>query len=170
MKNSLSKILTLLFGTAAIATVSVAQTQALNGMSARIGVFAPSASFARDVEGGRWFYFGLDYRIPHYTFGENAHPYISADVYSKGSFTSVPLLLNVKQKSGNFTYGVGAGAAFTRGLETSGASYTETSFGYSFVLAYDLTKGFQPIFLEGKFHGNSRTDLNGYSLAIGTRF
>lgn len=150
----------------------VAQADGERGLSFHVGQFYPKTQLARDYEGGRWFLAGLEYDTSG-TFnllGPSVRTSVTADVYSKGSFTGVPLLFNASNRDGRLLVGAGVGVSFIHRKDAAGLSSGETQFGYQLFVSYDLKTGDRPLFVSGRYIGNSREDLSGYGLSFGTRF
>ncbi|MES1227622.1 MAG: hypothetical protein ABUL72_03070 [Armatimonadota bacterium] len=153
------------------AASAMAQTKA-QGLSFHVGQFFPQSALARDWEGGRWFLAGIDYDVTgkYNFFGQSMGTSISADIYSKGSFTAVPIMINGTQRNGRTFMGLGAGVSFIHRKDDQGMSFAETQLGYTFFFGIDLQTSEHPLFLQAKYYGNSRPDLAGFGVSIGTRF
>ena len=151
-----------------------AQYQKPIGLSVRLGVFYPSNGDARDIEGQGWFGGGLEYKIKDLKF-DTSNPKNSAmltaslDYYGKGSFSQVPLLLNIVAHSDSFYWSAGAGLGFGR-VPTAGSSTSDTEFAYQMGIGYDFVKSQMPFFLELKYFGSTESKLNGFGVYGGIRF
>jgi hypothetical protein len=93
---------------------------------------------------------------------------ISADYYGKGEASAVPVLVNYVGTNKEFYYSLGAGLAITRD-RNAGNSRNKTNFAYSFGLGYNFQSGTNPLFVEGRFFGNSNSNLNGIGVYVGVR-
>jgi hypothetical protein len=139
------------------------------GASVRGGLFFPSSSSAKDV-GNNWFGFGVDYKVKDLNFGNSEPGFssslsVSVDWYGKNDFTNVPVLLNFVGRKDAFYYSAGAGLGFAK---IPGESKTELA--YQFSVGYDFVQGQTPAFLEARYLGSGRSDLNGFGIYAGIRF
>jgi len=166
----------------AIAAVSVmsipaafAQEAPLNGISARVGVFYPTERAARNAS-RTWFAAGFQYKMRDLMIGSanpnyKAHFAVSVDFYSRNDYRVVPVLANYVGEYGDrWFYSAGAGVAFTRMPATGTGDQERARFAYQFGIGYNLTKGATPAFIEGKFFGNSDSEVNGFGVYAGIRF
>ncbi len=143
------------------------------GLSVRAGIFWTSSDAAKAVEGNRWFLGGLEYKLGDLKYGSdgmNSSYSVSLDYYGKGGWSSAPVLFNVVARQSALYYSAGIGFAFTKTYSNGVSNGSNTDFAYQFTLGYDLVKGQQPLFIEGKYFGSGRPDLNGIALAVGIRF
>jgi hypothetical protein len=157
---------------AAAAAVSIAGAQATpSGISARIGMFLPTNSLASDL-GHTWFSFGGDIKLSTMSAsvpvaGTEAFFGISADYYSHGSDSDIPVALTYNVKQGPIAFGVGVGPEFRNAgdLTSTGVGIAEqVSF------SYEISKMAMPIFLEAKYFLSSKSELSGFGLYVGMRF
>lgn len=144
------------------------------GLSIRAGLVWPTTKQARD-EGQSWFGAGLDYKIGNLRFGTQAAGFsssygISADVFSKGDFSSVPVTLNYTGRQDQFYYSAGVGVAFVKFPRTSFETHRETKFAYQFSVGYDFNKTGMPIFVEARYFGNTESRLAAFGAFVGIRF
>lgn len=154
------------------AAATQAQASGEKGLSFHVGQFYPKTKLAKDYEGGRWFLAGIEYDTSgkYNLLGPDVRKSVTADVYSKGSLTGVPILFNASKRDGRFLIGGGVGVSFIHRKDAAGLSLAETQFGYQLFVSYDLKAGDQPFFVAGRYIGNSREDLTGLGLSVGTRF
>lgn len=144
------------------------------GLSIRAGVFFPSSNSAQG-EGKTWFNGGLEYKIGNLGFG-NAEPgysasySISVDYYGLGDFRNVPVLLNYVGRVNEFFYSAGAGLGAAKYREGLASTKNRTEFSYQVSVGYDFVKGSTPVFLEAKYFGCAKSDLNGFAINLGVRF
>jgi len=169
MKNiALAKVGATAFGLALVGVAS-AQSPVPIGLSARIGAFAPTSSGV----GGTWFGLGLDYRltsIPGTIPGSGTVGYfgLSADWYSHGADSNIPVVINYNLKSNGFTYSIGAGIEF---YDIPGfSSSTGTGFDGQLGVAYEFGNMPTPIFLQVKYYLSGKSDLDGFGFYAGIRF
>lgn len=148
-----------------------AQMSKPTGISIRAGIFSPTDSSARDI-GNTWFAAGIEWKGGDLNrtgsmMNSHAHWSISADWYGKDDASTVPVLINYVEKTTNFYWTAGAGIGFNR---LPGMS-NESKFAYSFGLGWDApSNNGTPWFVEGRYFGNSQTELNGFGLYLGVRF
>lgn len=167
-----------LLGLAVLAAPTFAQTTKPMGVSAKVGLFFPTANRAKS-QGKQWLGVGAEYKLGDLKVANendlySAHYSVSFDYFSKGSFTTFPLLANyVGRLQEGIWYSAGAGLNFTRELSTQGGTTTRESkvgFAYAVGVSYDIKGQSMPMFVEAKYHGSSRSQLNGLILSLGVRF
>ena len=158
----------------ALAVVSSAFTQVSKptGLSVRLGLFMPSSSIGRN-EGNSWFGGGVDWKIKEGMMGNSGASgtySVSADWFGKGSLSTVPVMLNFTSHNKESYWSVGAGVALTRDYVVVGAvrnSRNKTNFGYTAALGWEFQKGSNPLFVEGRYFGNSNSNLSGFGVFVG---
>ena len=155
---------------ALVVTPAFAQVKKPAGISVRAGLFLAQGA-AQDAEGENWFTAGLEYKLGDLNYGDQmtSSYSISLDYYGKGSLSSAPLLINYIGRFEAFYYSVGAGVAFTH-QNFNGPSSSDMEFGYQLTLGKDFVRSQTPFFVEVKYYGNNRKDLNGFALVGGIRF
>ena len=152
----------------AVPTVAGAQTNGPTGISARIGVFMPTANVAKALS-KNWMAFGLDYKLKSQmmaapTEDTLAYLSVSADYYSKNNTSAMPIALNYNIRASQIVWSAGIGMDFVRiGTNTSG-------FAAQVGAAYEFGPGPTPFFLQAKYFFSSKTDLNGFGIYAGARF
>lgn len=163
-----------LLGVAAVASAQTTDQQPL-GLSARIGAFFPTDSTTQS-ESKTWLAAGLQYKLTNLSVGAAGTNYrssleLSFDYTSRGDYQSLPLLLNYVGHVGDGVfYTGGLGVSFTRVPEVGGVT-SKARFAYTLGLGYDFpTTGSLPVFVEGRFFGNERSELNGFAAYVGVRF
>lgn len=143
------------------------------GMSIRVGGFFPGDGGARDSEGDTWLGGGFDWKLPMNLFpsapGTVGEYRISVDFFEKGSYRHIPIMVNYKGTTDRFYYLVGAGISITRS-PGSPTTVNKTVFGYQFGVGIDIMPGPLPIFVEAKFLGSTRSEVNGFTVCAGVRF
>jgi hypothetical protein len=167
------KIGTLALGVVLMAGGATAMAQDSHqpaGVSARIGLFFPTDAAPRRVA-DNWFAFGVEYNLSTRVNPLHADRMtISLDHVSRGDYRSVPLLVNLYRHHGQMYFGAGVGVAFSRyprGLDVD----DRARLGYQFTVGHEFgNAGSYPIFLEGRFLGNERAELNGFGIFAGVRF
>lgn len=172
------KILTAAIGVALLGATALAPAQATKpmGLSVRAGIVFPTSGYGRDI-GRTWFGVGADYKLMDANFGMTDRSStgiltLSADYYGKGEASAVPILINYVGMQNEFFYTVGAGLAFTRDEELVGGvlrGRNKTNFAYQFGLGYNFQSGSNPLFVEGRFLGNSNSRVNALGLYVGVR-
>jgi hypothetical protein len=153
---------------------ALAQQTGLNGLSARIGAFFPTERAARN-QSKTWFGAGLQYKVRDLHVSSSmlsykAHVAVSIDFYNRDNYRVVPILANyVADLNEDFFYSAGLGVALTR-IPSGGGSSERARFAYQFGVGYNVYKGSNPVFIEGKFFGNADSAVNGFGLFAGIRF
>lgn len=144
------------------------------GLSAKVGLFWPGNSDARDA-GRTWFSFGLEYKIGNIKFSSESPGYssaysISIDYLTKGDFRNTPVLLNYIGRKDNMYYVAGIGVGFTKVRVNNTETSSGTDLAYQFGIGYDFNQGSTPMFVEGKYIGSGESRLNGFAVFVGVRF
>jgi len=138
------------------------------GLLFRFGVFTPSSSEASALS-DNWVIAGAEFRVMNLPGpGDPRKPYlgISADVYNKEGYGSVPILANYTLFSGDFHFTAGAGIAFVRrpGFESTARAAYQVGAGYTL-------SGGTPVVFEIRWlaaEGVSSV-LDGFALTLGVR-
>ncbi len=157
-----------------LTTTSFAQETKPLGLSVRLGMFWPNMDQAKKA-GKTWFGGGVEYKLGDLKYpseGSNmsASYSISADYYQKNDFRHVPILINFIGRSDTMYYFAGAGIGLTREKDKLGNRKNNTGFGYQVGIGYEISKAQAPIFVEAKYVGNSRSEVNGFGVFVGIRF
>jgi hypothetical protein len=171
--NKLS-IATLALATVGLTGIAAAQYEEPLGLSVRAGFFFPGDSAAQD-EADTFLAVGVDYEIKPVDMADmyseyNAVYSISLDYYGSGDYSHVPLLINYVGRSDDFYYSLGAGLGFTKTPDGLGGTESETELAYALGVGYDFTQGTTPVFVELKYQGSAKSELNGFGLYGGVRF
>ncbi|MCE9558901.1 MAG: outer membrane beta-barrel protein [Armatimonadetes bacterium] len=147
------------------------------GLSARIGLFLPTAQAAKNA-GKQWFGFGLDYKLGDIKYAKegdssSASYGISLDYINKNDFRMVPVTYTytVRTQEG-FYYKAGLGVAMIKEPRTGATPGTDskTAFAYQLGVGMDVKAVSMPAFVEVKYFGSSRSNLNGLGAFFGVRF
>jgi len=166
--KNMNKALTTMVGAALLCGAAVpafAQETKSTDISLRAGLFAPSDRFVRNNAGDSMFTAGVDYNWKTLT---NGSVFFSLDYAAKGDFRVVPLLVNYKVQKNEFYFFGGVGVSFSRVPSGSGSS-DKSEFGYQVGVGYDFQKGTNPLFVEAKYMGNGKDELNGVGVYLGIR-
>lgn len=169
-----SKILAAAAGMIAVsaAVPALAQETKPVGLSLRAGLFFPSSGDARDV-GNTWFIGGAEYKLQGLNLGTTGADSstqslsISADYYSKSNVSNVPVLLNLTGRNSELFYSIGAGLGFNRIPDGLGGTESRVRFAGQVGVGYDFMQGRSPLFVEGKYFFNQKSDLNGFAVYVG---
>jgi hypothetical protein len=146
-----------------------AQSNGPTGISLRIGAFFPTASGV----GGTFTAFGADYKLNSLAAnvtGSGMIGYwgISADYYSRGGLSNLPLVVNYNMRTGPLVYSLGAGIEFYNLDDFNGSS--GTGFDAQAGVAYDITTKILPIFVQAKYYLASHDANRGFGVYVGVRF
>ncbi len=168
MKNILKAAMAVT-AAALFVTPAVAQYQKPLGLSFRLGLFLAQGK-AKDAEGQNWMTGGFEYKLGNLKFNDTSSTSytVSLDYYGKGSQSSAPLLVNYVTRLESFYYSAGAGVSFTH-TNFSGSD-SSLEFAYQLSIGKDFVRSNTPLFVELRYNGNNRTDLNGFSIVGGVRF
>ena len=167
------KLSTLGAVTAALAISAVAGAQARTnsevGAAVRIGLFLPTDTKTNDVAGTGFLSFGVDYRFDVKTprvLGLQGNIVLSLDYYRRDDYGNIPLTLNYVGRTGRYFFNLGAGVGFE-----SLPVRDYTGFAYTAGIGYDIpSTSTLPIFVQAKFLGSDRSQLDGVGLYVGVRF
>jgi hypothetical protein len=157
----------------AAAVPAYAQVAEPVGLSVRVGTFLPSEQAARNISRA-WFAAGAQYVVsdttPFSRPGYRTEFAVSLDYTARNNYRQLPLLVNyIGHLSDRLSYSAGVGFAFTQ-TPAAGGTMDKTRFAYAIGAAYDLqTTGRFPLFIEGRFMGNEKSELNGIGLFLGIR-
>ncbi|MCU0316553.1 MAG: hypothetical protein MUC92_08170 [Fimbriimonadaceae bacterium] len=159
---------------AALAVPAAADYQKPMGLSVRAGLFWTGSGYAQSFEGNRWFTFGAEYKLGDLSFANKNNKYsasysISVDYYGKGGFSNTPVLLNYIGRTESFYYSAGAGLGFGK-VFGGGSGNSNGDFAYQISAGYDITRFSLPAFVEVRYFGSTRSELNGFALVGGVRF
>jgi hypothetical protein len=69
-----------------------------------------------------------------------------------------------------FYYTAGVGLGFTETPDGLGGTESDTELAYALGVGYDFTQGQTPFFVELKYIGSGKSELNGFGLYGGVRF
>lgn len=142
------------------------------GLSVRLGLFLPTDSSTKSTSDS-WFAFGVDYKLGNLTSAGGDHLgklSLSLDYAGKGSFRTVPFVLNYTIRRGKIYAFAGPGVTFARSDVGGSTTEDKTDFAYDAGVGLDFDSGENPVFLEGKFMGCSNSSLNGFGVFLGFRF
>lgn len=158
---------------ATLASGALAQTAEPIGLSVRAGLFFPSDGDARE-EGATWFAVGADYKVSDLRFGGlnpgySAWTSISADFVSKGDYRHVPVLFNYTARNNAFYYTAGLGVGFVRRVTANNDVSNTTELAYQVGVGYDFARGATPLFVEAKYFGSGKSEVNGFGVYAGIR-
>lgn len=158
------------------AALGFAQDSKPMGVSVRGGFFLPTAQRAK-ASGRTWFDFGVDYKLKDLKYasetGQSASYGISMDLTSKNDFRQVPIVLHYRATiQDKMYYVVGAGLNFTSEVSTGTNPRKESKLGFAYQvgLGMDLKASSVPTFVEARYMGSSRSQLNGLGIFFGARF
>jgi hypothetical protein len=154
---------------ASIAVLASAQTDTQKpiGVGIRAGAFLPTDSSAKSA-GDAWLDFGLDFNL--HQLSPTSSLVVSADYAFRDDFRSLPLLVNYVVRTGPVYLLGGVGGNFSRIARSNGSTDDKGTFAYDLGIGYDVLKnGGSPIYVEGRFFGNSKTELNGFGVFVGVR-
>lgn len=139
------------------------------GVMVRAGIFLPVNSTASN-SASAWFAAGAQYKFydipgsPGDQFASGLA--LSADFYSRGAWSQAPVLLNYVATQGQVFLSGGAGIGFGHEPTSTGIDFAyQAGVGYNFP-----SSGTTTVFLEAKWWGSDRTELDGFGLYAGLRF
>jgi hypothetical protein len=144
-----------------------------HNLSVRLGGFFPTNGAAKD-ESKTWLGVGAQYTfrtgIVQKESGYSADLAVSLDYYGRGDFRALPVMVNyIGHMSPKLWYTGGVGASFSR-YPKGGSTDSSVEFAYALGVGYNLIEGKQPIFVEGRYWGNSESKLSGFAIYAGIRF
>lgn len=159
---------------ALVAVAANAQETKPMGLSLKAGAFFPSKGAAKSA-GKTWFIGGVEYKLKNSAMGTmgtgmNGELSLSVDFFQKGDFRNVPVLINWTGGQSEFYYTAGIGLGFTKIPTSSTTTESKSTFAYAFGVGYNFQQGKSPLFVEVKYYGSSKSDLNGVAALVGFRF
>ena len=140
------------------------------GLLIRAGFFVPSTGEA-SVDSKGWItggaemsLAGLGLKVPG--FGVNTELTFSIDTYNNAGFSSIPILLNVVTKSGDFHITGGAGVSFAKRAGFTSA----TRFSYQIGAGYTMGAA-TPIVFEVRWRSveGVGSTLDGFCFTVGVK-
>lgn len=172
--SQISKVAALAAVALAVAVPAMAQEVKPLGLSVRAGLFLPQSGAGKD-QGKQWFGFGASYKIKDMEFGTYDRGYasqldVSLDYYSKGDLSSMPVLANYVMRQNQIFYSVGAGVSFAKVYDNRPNTKNRMLFAYQLGVGYDFVQSQTPFFVEAKYFGTTKSELNGFGLYVGARF
>lgn len=131
----------------------------------RIGLFIPNSQTTRGKAGEVGFS-GVGERTVYR--GETYDINVGIGYNGMGDVYSVPITVMGIFHKDNIRYGLGAGYAFGKRVDGRGMSGTVLAL----LLGYQLTRGKSPLSLDLRYNfiSGSDSELDGYSLTVGTQF
>ena len=131
----------------------------------RVGLWIPNSQTVRAVNGEVGISGAVEKRVYD---GGNYEIQIGVGYNGFDRIYNVPILVNIIAHTGGFRYGVGGGYAFGKRVNGDGTQ----GAALDVLLGYQLTYGKNPIFTDLRYTAISGADseLDGFSLTIGTRF
>jgi hypothetical protein len=149
----------------ALALPAAAQSSKPIGLSIRAGIdFPTSGGNNNTILFGAGLELNLSNLNPSSMGLSNAgHISFSADYYGKNNAYVLPFLLNYVGTANEFYYTLGAGIAY------SAAVNKNWNFGYSAGIGINFSQSQTPLFLEGRFWGNSDSRFNAIGVYLGVR-
>jgi hypothetical protein len=142
-----------------------AQSYGNTGLSARIGAFFPTTSSF----GSTWFAGGIDYKLNSLSSAMPAgsgYWGLSADYYTYGGNSNIPVVINYNVRESNLTFSLGAGIDFYD--EPSASTSSGTGFDAQAAVSYNLQGS--PFFLQAKYFLAGRSELRGIGVYAGLHF
>lgn len=160
---------------AAFSATAGAQEVKPMGLTVRAGAFFPTEARGKAV-GKTWFGGGIEYKLGDLNFsgspeGMSGEYSISVDYFNKGNLRNIPVNLNWVGRSQGIFYTVGAGVGMTRTVTAAAVRQNRSAFSYQVGVGYEFNKGTgTPVFVELKYIGSSKSQLNGWGAFAGIRF
>jgi len=148
-----------------------AQSVTPSGLSVRLGLFTPTNSLASDL-GSTWFGFGADFKLSTLSaavpvVGTEAYFGISADYYSHGGDSDIPVALTYNVRQGPIALAAGLGPDFRNSGDVTS---TGVGIGEQVAFTYEIGKIPIPLFVQAKYFFSSKPELSGFGFYIGARF
>jgi len=153
------------------AVASADNGSALAGVSIRLGAFMPTQTDTQNAAGSTWVGGGVDYKLQGFALPiipKNGTYSLSLDYAGKGSFSTVPLLLNWTT-NGRAYVTFGAGVSFCKFVDGNGNSDDRARFAYAGGIGYNFNTEI-PMFIEAKYFGNDQPRVAGVGVYLGWRF
>lgn len=161
----------ILVGGLALAGASIAGAQSNGpvGLSARLGIFFPTGNI-KDTTSPNWFAIGADWKwkeMPVSSVNPDTLAYlgVSADFYSHGDTSALPVVVNYNVRSGQFVYSAGLGIDFVRV-----PGFNKSGLAGQLGATYEFGNMPNPVFAQAKYFFSSRSELSGFGVYAGIRF
>ncbi len=169
-KTTIAK-LSLMAGAMMAISFAGAQTNGPQGYSVRLGLFMPSNNLASEL-GHTWFGLGVDYKLNSMqttspSKGDQAYFGISADYYSHGSNSDIPVAFTYNLRQGQMVWSAGLGPDFRNSGDLTS---TGIGLGEQIGVAYEFGNTATPFFVAAKYFFSSKPELSGLGIFIGARF
>lgn len=150
----------------AMALPAAAQTSKPVGLSIRAGVVFPTNG---NNDNTVLFGAGLEFNLTSVTpssmgLNNSGHISISGDYYGKNNAYVIPVMLNYVGTANEFYYSIGAGIA-----DSHGGGNSNWNFGYTAAIGINFSQSQTPLFLEGRFWGNSDSRFDAIGIYLGVR-
>ena len=157
-------------GLAALTVGAFAQEMKPVGLAVRAGLFMPTDSTTR-AGGTGWFAFGVDYKVAEKMNASTGMDRVSVslDFAAKNNYRVVPLLVNYTRDNGSYYISAGIGVSFSRRPTGMGVE-DRARLGYQVSIGHNFETSQFPLFIEGRFLGNEKAELNGFGVYAGVRF
>lgn len=96
---------------------------------------------------------------------------ISIDFYSRGDYRHIPVLYNYvgTSKKGDSFWSIGAGVGFI-GLPSGAGTESIARLSYALGAGINLSSGQTASFIEAKFFGSQKSEVNALGFYFGVRF
>lgn len=93
----------------------------------------------------------------------------SVDYQGNGTRYNIPILANFHGKMDQFEYSAGVGIGFGRAFNTTSKDFKSvTGFAYQLSGRYYFQKSSEnPMFVEVRYYGSNKSELNGLALQLG---
>lgn len=141
-------------------------------LSVRLGLAFPTNGTVKDAV-SEFTAIGFQYKVADLAGTESyaKSGEISIDFYSRGDYRHIPVLYNYvgTSKKGDSFWSVGAGIGFI-GAPSGGGTESVARFSYALGAGLNLSSGQTASFIEAKFFGSQKSEVNALGFYFGVRF
>ena len=142
-------------------------------LSVRLGLAFPTSGTVRDAV-KEFTAIGFQYKVSDMdgTDSYNRSGELSIDFYSRGDYRHIPVLYNFvgNSKKGDSFWSVGAGIGFIGVPDGTGGTESIARLSYSVGAGLNLSSGQTASFIEAKYFGSQKSEVNALGFYFGVRF
>jgi hypothetical protein len=156
-----------------ILAVSAFADDSSTPLSVRLGLAFPTNGTVKDAV-SEFTAIGFQYKVADLS-GTEAYSKtgeISIDFYSRGDYRHIPVLYNYvgTSKKGDSFWSIGAGLGFIGVPDGSGGTESIARLSFALGAGLNLSSGQTASFIEAKYFGSQKSEVNALGFYFGIRF
>ncbi|MEI7578081.1 MAG: hypothetical protein WCK51_14415 [Armatimonadota bacterium] len=155
-----------------ILAVSAFADDSSTPLTVRLGLAFPTNGTVKDAV-SEFTAIGFQYKVADLSGTESYSKSgeISIDFYSRGDYRHIPVLYNYvgTSKKGDSFWSIGAGVGFI-GLPSGAGTESIARLSYALGAGINLSSGQTASFIEAKFFGSQKSEVNALGFYLGVRF